>query len=90
MQKILDEATEQWGIKVERVEMYAELLSLIIVALFNKLPLALGKSANASIKPLLTPDASVCSKDVRLPVQLQRAVRKHISCLMRAESTVLE
>ena len=23
MQKILDEATEQWGIKVERVEMYA-------------------------------------------------------------------
>jgi hypothetical protein len=54
MQVHLDEGTDPWGVKVERVEMWENLIQIFFLLCFNSL--------------------FFFSKDVRLPVNMQRSM----------------
>jgi len=71
LQAALDDATESWGIKVERVEMYDH------------------NNKNIYDKLVCNKKRYYCSKDVRLPVQLQRAMAAEAEAAREARAKVI-
>lgn len=76
MQTSLDVATDPWGVKVERVEMWVELSAAIYLNNLNNV----NKLSRFN---------SCFRKDVRLPIQLQRAMAAEAEASRDARAKVI-
>lgn len=96
LQENLDSATVDWGIKVERVEMWVELMfesnsveqNTDAIGLINVVKV---KYTNISINKIcyaIYEQDIVYSKDVRLPVQLQRSMAAEAEAAREARAKV--